>query len=393
MDKVYAYIDESGAYGFDFTKENNSELFIVSAIIIAAKDVPLANSVIERVREEDFSGSEIKSNRIKGDNKRRVKVLRKCLQIPFSVLTLIVDKKSVFSDSGIAKSKKTFYKFVNQLLYNELRGVYTRLSIITDEVGHREYADEFVRYVKNNRVQRSLFDEEYFEIVDSKENNLVQLADLISGTVAYVYEPRKRIKVPQDIDYLKMLDKKLSKVSFFPQSYDDNLFQHEEGDDTYSKDIALTVNRLAANFIATHGNAAGEDKQRQLFVLKYLHFRFKYNSLRKYISTKELMNAMERTGFPSMNQQAFRSRVIGKLRDAGVIISSSANGYKLPSSEKEIYDYYHHVNSIIVPMIQRLNVCNDELKLASGNFKNFLANVNLPALKEMSEALKRTSHL
>ena len=133
MEKIYAYIDESGSYGFDFEKEGNQNLFIVSAIIVKESDILQIEKGTERIRKEEFNGTEIKSNGIKGNHKRRKRVLGKALNLPFYIFALVVNKKIIFSDHGIKKSKKYFYEFLNNLLYKELRAAYPSLSIIADE--------------------------------------------------------------------------------------------------------------------------------------------------------------------------------------------------------------------------------------------------------------------
>ena len=74
-------------------------------------------------------------------------------------------------------------------------------------------------------------------------------------------------------------------------------------------------------------------------VLDYLLFRFMNNSVRRYISTQELHNDLERKGFESLSTQSFRNSIIAKLRDHGVIIASSNKGYKLPSKKSEVEDF------------------------------------------------------
>ncbi len=392
MNKIYAYIDEFGAYGFDFSKPGNSNLFIIAAVIVKESEIDTMNLALEQIRKEEFSGSEIKSGHIKGNNIRRVRILNKVLKLPFSLLVLVVDKKEIFPNHGVTKNKKYFYEFINNLLYKELRGSYSNLHIVTDEVGQHEFADEFTKFVKSHRSPLTLFDTEEFSIVDSKKSNVVQLADLIAGTLSYVYEPNKRVKVPSGIDYLKIIDKKISKITFFPKSYDENLFEYIEGNNDYCKDIAMTAYRLAQKYENEHEKSSDEDVKRSLFVLRYLMFRFKYNNLRRYISTKELLNALERHSYGRMSEQTFRSKIIGRLRDGGVIISSSSKGYKLPSSEKEIIDYYAHVNSMIIPMLYRLNLCNDSLRLASTNTKDYLDAAQFVGLKAIAEKFKESNH-
>lgn len=392
MENMYAYIDECGAYGFDFAKSSNSTMFIVVAILIKESDRTKVNDALEQIKNKEFSGNEIKSNGIKGNCERRVRILNKVLSLPFNILSFVVNKKEIFSSGGIRKSKKTFYKFINELLYEELRRHYPRLTIITDEVGSHEFTDEFIKYVTKNRKPLSLFDSEEFRIVNSKSINAVQLADLVAGTLSYVYENDKKKKVPKEVDFLHMLNKKLLKINFFPKSYDDKLFEHLEGDANYDINIASIAYRKATSFVETHKDNTDEETRRQVFILQYLLFRFKYNRLRRYISTKELIGALAASHFTPISVPVFRNKVIGKLRDKGVIISSSHKGYKLPSSEAEIYDYYQHVNSVVLPMISRLNKCNDTLKLVSKNNCNYLDKASYKGLHVISNAFREITH-
>lgn len=104
------------------------------------------------------------------------------------------------------------------------------------------------------------------------------------------------------------------------------------------------------------------------------------------------MRAMELNNFPKISEQVFRNKVIGKLRDNDVIISSSTKGYKLPSSEKEICNYYHHVNSVVIPMIHRLNLCNESLKMAEGSKIDYLDKTNFKALKKLTSEYRNIIH-
>jgi len=392
MEKYYAYLDECGGYGFNGSVLEQERMFIVAAAIIKESDIEVVNSALSSISQEDFGGQEIKSNRIKGNHSRRIRVLNKVIKLPFNIVCLVVDKREILSAHGVRRSKKYFYEFLNQLIYNELRGAYPFLRIVTDEVGNPEFAEEFAKYVRSHRKPVTLFDNEEFDVVNSKYVNPVQLADLIAGTLSYVYEDSKRNAVPEDIDYLKMLEKKLLRIKFFPKSYDELLFEHPEGDNNYNRQIANISYRKAEQFIVNHSRSTDDYVRRQVFTLKYLLFRFKYNSLRRYISTKELMSALVRADYGHISEQAFRSKVIGSLRDKGVIISSSPKGYKLPSSEKEIFDYYQHVSGVVLPMIHRLNLCNESLRLGSNNALNYLSNNEFKGLQIIVDAMKQNDH-
>ena len=91
------------------------------------------------------------------------------------------------------------------------------------------------------------------------------------------------------------------------------------------------------------------------------------NDTRAYIPTEELRNQLTWTKYGTVKVQTFRNRIIGGMRDAGVIISGSHNkkGYKIPSKKSEIEDFLNHDISIILPMLGRLKKCRDTVKLGT----------------------------
>ncbi len=392
MEKIYAFLDESGEYGFKDSVLEQKHLFIVAAVVVKESDIAMIEDTLQGISEKDFSGSEIKSSNIGGKHKRRVRILGKVLPLPFNILCFVVDKRAIFSEHGVRRNKKYFYEFLNNLVYKELRSAYPMLGIVTDEVGDSDFTREFSKYVQSHRKPITLFDQEDFDVVNSKNSRLVQLADLMAGTISYIYEEKKNKTVPQDINYLRMIEKKLLRVKFFPKSYDDSLFEHTEGDDNYCREIAQVAYRRAEQFIQENQDSTDGNIQRQVFTLNYLLFRFKYNSFRRYISTKELMNALQRANYGSMSEQAFRSKVIGSLRDRGVIISSSPKGYKLPSSEKEIIDYFQHVNTVVLPMVHRLALCNEFLRLGSSDNIDYLRKNGFNGLRVIVDAIRQNEH-
>lgn len=91
------------------------------------------------------------------------------------------------------------------------------------------------------------------------------------------------------------------------------------------------------------------------------------NSTRGYIYTSELKGQLESTEMGHISDQVFRNKIIGRLRDSGVIIASSQKGYKIPSKQRELYDYVNHDAKIVIPMLARLKRCRDLVKLATLN--------------------------
>lgn len=91
----------------------------------------------------------------------------------------------------------------------------------------------------------------------------------------------------------------------------------------------------------------------------------------------------EYLGYDKLSLQTFRNKIIAKLRDNEVIISSSSGGYKIPSTEKELYDFVNHGKSIIMPMSARLKTCNDVIRMGTNGEINLFEKAEYHSLAKM----------
>lgn len=68
-----------------------------------------------------------------------------------------------------------------------------------------------------------------------------------------------------------------------------------------------------------------------------------------------------------INQHYFRTNIVSKLRDSGVLIASSNKGYKLPVCLNDLYDFVNLSSLTIHPMIQRISKCREQILVATNN--------------------------
>lgn len=359
--RVLAYTDEAGNFGFDFEKNDISTHFIVTSILIEEDKIDDIEKQIEEVRKRYFQTGEMKSSSVGKNHNRRCKVLNQLSNIDFKIFAVVVDKRELDINSGF-QYKKSFYKFINNLVHKELRSAFPILTVCADEIGNNEYMKNFISYVKNHEEYPDLFHERDFYFSDSKKSPIIQLADFISGTLLYTYDVVKRDNAP---NFIKILNGKIIRIENYPKKIGDYTFNGGALSTEYDEEIANIALRRAQMFISKFEKDSydDEDLQIRLQVLKYLCFRFINNDTRDYISTKEILGYLKRSLGVDLKVQYFRTRIIAKLRDENVIISSSQKGYKLPSKKEELYDFINHGTTIIMPMLSRLKKCRDIIKL------------------------------
>ncbi len=388
MERIHVYLDESGAFGFDFSKPKCTSHVVIAAVLVNESNLQLVTEEVEKLRRKYFQTGEIKSKNLKEKHTRkRIELLKSILQLPINFAILIVDKRKIFGDSYLRKFKKTFYKFIYQQIYSDLLNSIKDISIHPDEVGGKQDLDEFAKYYYRKAEPNSLFRDIDFAFDDSKNSLLVQVADLVAGSISKNIDST-HANENDKTDYLTLLKPKIVYRKDFPWSAE-TFFKETKFDSNADKEIAELSLRLVDEFCLNNSGEDDIDVKQQISILQYLRFRFVQNQFRRYIPTRELMNHLTATGFDKMSVSTFRMKIIAKLRDEGVIIASSANGYKIPCKISEVYDFINHGKNVILPMLHRLKKCNDTIRLATNNSVNLFERAEY---KELAELLDLNTH-
>ena len=391
MDRVYAFTDEYGAFGWDIQNPTVSTHFIISAIIVKESDLLSFTQKSEALRKKHFQTGEIKSSKIGRDHQRRLRILADLQDIPFNIFSVCVDKKKCIENmnSKELQYKKTFYKFMNNIVHRELRRAFEKITVVADEIGSNDYMQSFCQYVINHQDMPDLFGDAKFSFENSKNDVRIQMADLISGTLAYVYDHHK--KATEAPDFLNALRSKIIRVELYPKTYDTYVLENSAIAEDYDEDIAKLCFAQAVKFVEHNADTTDFEIKAQVIVLQYLLFRFMNNDTRGYIYTQELKNQLSNTELRNLSDTTFRMRIIGKLRDKGVIISSSQKGYKIPSKQSELYDFINHDAKIVIPMLARLKKCRDLVKLGTVNGLDLLDHSEYSQLRAYFDSLPNTN--
>jgi len=309
---ITAFVDETGDNGLDMDKLGASNLFICTAIIVDKNQFYIVNEEMKKISNEEFSGGEIKNNKIRKNHKRRIKILERICQFSFGYYALIINKK-------FAKASET---------------------------------------------------------------PLLQLADLITGTLAWCYDHEKQCDVKKE--YRKILQPKQIAITGWPLKTTFQLVNNLNNDFDYI--INETCINKVLQFIKEYEKSYDEKRKMQVAVIRHLLFLKTYedNDIIS-IHADDLIKHLIGLGFSKLQKQDFSSRIIGKLRDAGIVIAGDNNGYRLATNMNDIDSYINHDITIIKPMIARLIKARESIKLSTTNKYDFLDNQNYGWLKNIVE--------
>lgn len=385
MEMLYAFTDESGAFGWDFDKKGVSTHFIITAIIIEKSKLDVLKNELEKIKSFYFQKGEMKSSTVGTNYKRRTKILTEILKLDFHIFPVIIDKVACSYMKGL-RFKTSFYKFMNNIVYKELKNGFERLTVVADEIGTDSYMDSFIKYIKEKQDIPNLFGEANFLFENSKNNIFIQLADFISGTLSYCFDKNKITE--ETPNYYKILQPKIIRLMQYPKNYNNYILDTSSITEDYDYDVANICFRQAKIFLKKYENTDDNDIIAQKIVLEYLLFRFMNNDKRGYIPTKEIINQLKFTKNGAFSISTFRLKIICKLRDAGVIIASSSKGYKIPSKKSELYDFINHGVSVAIPVMERMKKCRDIIKFSTNGDIDLFNNTEYKSLYRFFDEYK-----
>lgn len=385
MDRTYAFVDESGNTDLDTSKGGSSGYFIVCSILVAEKDLDAAYVQAEQLRKRHFQSGEIKSSKLKlKDSDRRARILNELADLPFKLYFTVVDKSRIHKDGGL-RIKTSFIKYVNGLLYERLFSAYPDLRMIVDEHGRQEFQESLKSYVVKRFVDDLFGDEDAFQTISSKDNVLVQVADFFAGSVAQIYEEKASEEAV--LAYKKILRSLTLGMLEWPSKYQSLLPPptNESGYADYQ--VHQEALRQADRFSERVGDHPDEDERLQLSILRFLRFQSEFVT-KDYVLTTEIMAHLKDSGLGEVNGQRIRSSGIAKLRDADVIITSAAKGYKIPQTRADINEFLERASGIVVPLLERVKKAREVYRLSSRGEYDIVTAANLTELGKLLASLE-----
>ncbi|MEK9209033.1 MAG: DUF3800 domain-containing protein [Patescibacteria group bacterium] len=179
---MIVFIDDSGDPSFKIDK-GASKNFVICCVIyddeleaertaVAIKELRRKLKFSDRV-EFKFNGSTFKT---------RIAFLEEVSKYKFRVRALVVDKTKI--KSGQPKNdKQSFYSYFIKTVLQYNKGTIKNAKIRIDGSGDRIFRKKFLTYLRKqlNSKQQKVINN--ITLVDSKTNVLIQLADMIAGTI------------------------------------------------------------------------------------------------------------------------------------------------------------------------------------------------------------------
>lgn len=176
------WFDESGDCGFKFERGSSKFLVIVAVYILDRKEDVVNNIEAVKARHNFNLQFEFKFSRCKDALKDEcLHAIARC-QVAYKAI--VVDKKNLKVPALIFHSRELYFEAIRRLLYdNDPALAHATLTVdeATAKIHYREWGGMLKRYVSGNTVQK-------VQQVRSKSDTMIQIADMLAGSIARLYE-------------------------------------------------------------------------------------------------------------------------------------------------------------------------------------------------------------
>jgi len=377
-----AFLDEAGDTNIATNKPGVSQYFVIAAAITDEENIAKLEAHATSIALKHFGGSEIKSSNVGPNDARRTRILDDLLLERFSVFAVVVDKRLLLSKGFTFK--RSFFKYLNRIAYTELYKHFADLQIRADEHGYDSFQRSFTEYIRREHPV-DLFGQIGIQLVNSRSSSGNQIADFIAGTLLREFtdsgSPRYSKLLRRTHHLLQLLEwpKRRGKIAESPIT----------GECPFDADF-LRMGRIAVElFIRQHSKDRSEQIQDCISCARILLDNALHGDPEEYVSTGELLEAMRNFGGVKATRKSFGRQVIDRLRDAGVHIAGSANGYKLIVSCRGVVEFAEYYEHFITPMVKRLAVVRSAGLVTSNGAWDVLSEKSLEHLRSIVESATR----
>lgn len=377
MQRLHVFVDESGDEHLHIDRGASAK-YVLSAIIVQDKHLSEFMETANKVRRFYFQAGEIKSSKVGSQAARRKLILEKLCDLKFWSLSFVVAKERVDPSSGL-RFAQTFLKHVSKRLCGHLP-LADEVCVSFDEKGRVKFKQEFRRYLERSFESPDLFRVMKFEHLKSEDHVPIQVADFIAGSVAKFHADRVG---SSSLGIDQILRRKTSILEWPTLRTEGALPELEPArfDEVVRRE---SFNRANA-YLDTHGHDTDSDISFRCMFVDWLISSAIFSES-EFMHADEILRKMRVEYEVEMDAQALRNKVVGPLRDNGLLIASSPKGYKIPDKLDDVRRYVDLCSSQIPPAVNRLRRAREILRMATAGELDILKGDDLVDLRAITES-------
>lgn len=207
---MLVFIDDSGDPGFKVGK-GSTECFVIAMVIFSdpleAERTALA---IRELKRELRFPDDVEFKFFKSSKNVKARFFEKVRAFDFIVRCIVVKKELIHSNE-LRSNKNSFYAyFIKEALKNSGNEI-LNAKVRIDGSGDRMFRKSFLTYLRRELMRGGAPIMQNCKLVDSRSNVLIQLADMVAGSINRAVTDKR----PDAKLYKKIIQKKITDEWFF----------------------------------------------------------------------------------------------------------------------------------------------------------------------------------
>jgi hypothetical protein len=185
MKRSYLFIDDSGDTGF---KKSATSHFLIAALLVIDEEQKLKITEAIDLFRRNLGWNELHEIKFnKAEKGIVIDFIDFVKEFDYSAYIMVLDKTKI-NPEKIPKSKVSLYfQIIKELL---LKLELTNPIITIDGRADKKFAKEIKTYLRQSLRENGVYDSRIY-LVDSRKNSLIQLTDIVVGSVARSYRKEK----------------------------------------------------------------------------------------------------------------------------------------------------------------------------------------------------------
>lgn len=198
---MLVFIDESGDSGFKLSK-GSSPVFVIALVIfddnLVAEEVSLA---VKKLRREIKFPDNTEFHYQKSRHHVKEKFLQTIAPFNYKIRSIVVKKKEIYSNF-LRTSTDSFYNYIVMQVIKHSQQSLQSAKLKFDSHGEKKIRDELRVYLSRQLDNKNSHFFSDLKFVDSKQNALIQVADMVAGCIAAYHKGK-------DTELYKIIKKRI----------------------------------------------------------------------------------------------------------------------------------------------------------------------------------------
>jgi len=202
MPKQFVFIDDSGDPGL--MKSSTNHFIIAAVLVVEQENLNNLKVALDGFRA-GLSWNDLHEMKFSSTKKSIIKNLLRFIQrFEFETYAVVIDKTKMTALPHLATGESLYQFVIKELL---LRLELSETIIFIDGVAHKRQAERIRIYLRHALKEHKAAKYK-IKFVDSRKDVLIQLADVVAGSIARSYDREKS----DHNDYLEFLKPKMKGI-------------------------------------------------------------------------------------------------------------------------------------------------------------------------------------